>query len=137
MKRRVFIEKGCIAVALGAIGTTISCSDDEESLQPNLGEGITIDLNDPTFESLNETESWVLHPTLNLILVNFEGTIRAFTSVCTHQQCSRDWSFGTTIATCRCHTSQFDYEGRVVRGPAKEDLASFQVTQNDDAIIIR
>ena len=113
----------------------ISCSEDSDP-QPQLGNGISIDLSEAPFDVLQDSGNWVLHPDLNVILVNFEGTIRAFTSVCTHSQCSRNWVFGDTRATCTCHGSQFNYEGKIQRGPARSDLQQFDLQVNGNTIVV-
>ena len=133
MKRRVFLETTGKAAVLASLGLTFSCEDDP---QPSLGDGIEIDLSTVPFSDLLEPNSWVLHPDLNVLLVNVDGEIRAFTSVCTHSRCSRNWVFGSTEATCTCHGSKFDQEGKVVQGPAGSDLEEFPVDQSGNTIIV-
>jgi Rieske Fe-S protein len=135
MKRRIFIEKGSQAMIASLIGFTISCKDEDIKV-PDLGEGITINLDESPFNVLKTPNSWVLHPTENVILVNSDGDLRAFSSVCTHSQCTRNWVFGTTRATCTCHSSQFDAQGQVLRGPARSDLKRFSVSQDGNDLII-
>lgn len=135
MDRKEFIKKTGSLVALTVMGWSgTGCSDDEPS--PSLGEQITIDLSTAPFDALQNDGSWVLHPEKNVIIVNFNGQIRAFTSVCTHSNCSRNWVFGTTEATCTCHGSKFDYAGKVVAGPAQQDLTNFPVSQDGNAVTI-
>ena len=135
MKRRVFIEKSGKAAAWACLGlSVVSCSEDDP--QPNLNEALEIDLGVSPFDKLMEPGNWVLHPDQNIILVNVEGEIRAFTSVCTHSQCTRNWVFGSTEATCTCHGSKFDQQGQVVQGPASSALQSFPVDQDGNVITI-
>ncbi len=134
MERRAFIKYAGTFSILAGTGL-ISCSEDDDP-QPNLGSGLEIDLSVAPFDQLQQPGSWVLHPDINVIIVNFEGTIRAFTSVCTHSQCSRNWVFGTSQATCTCHSSKFDYEGRLIQGPARQDLQSFNVAINGNSLTI-
>ena len=57
------------------------------------------------------------------------GTLYAFGNTCTHQGCSlaQGELDGTTV-TCPCHGSRFDVtSGAVVRGPAREPVASYAV----------
>ena len=133
MKRRIFIENTGKATVLAAIGLQ-SCDDEE--VQPDLSKSLVIDLSQEPFDVLLTEGSWLLHPTENIIMVNFEGTIRAFTSVCTHTQCTRDWVFGTTQATCTCHGSRFNFEGRVVGGPAGSDLELFDTQVDGEQLTI-
>jgi Rieske Fe-S protein len=62
------------------------------------------------------------------------GTFKAFTSVCTHQQCQVANVEGGTI-NCTCHGSKFDInDGSVVSDPAPQPLAAKQITVSGDSI---
>lgn len=126
MKRRVFI-KNSGKLALGSSLLMQACSDDDQPY--SYGSSIQVDLNESPFDALLQEGNWVLHPSEKVILVNYEGTLHAFSSVCTHKKCSDAWVFGTTQATCTCHGSKFDYTGKLVQGPAKEDLKSFSISR--------
>lgn len=134
MLRREFVKVSGSFSILTGLGL-ISCSEDDGP-QPNLGDGIEVDLSQAPFDALQEAGAWVLHPDQNVLLVNFEGTIRAFTSVCTHSQCARNWVFGESQATCTCHGSKFDQEGKVILGPARRDLNQFSVSVNGNTLSI-
>ena len=56
--------------------------------------------------------------------------IYAMTLICTHQGCDigQDGSISPSGLYCRCHGSQFDADGNVVRGPAPSPLAHFAVS---------
>jgi nitrite reductase/ring-hydroxylating ferredoxin subunit len=60
----------------------------------------------------------------------------AFGDICTHQGCSlSDGRLEATKVTCPCHGSQFDVTtGAVVRGPAREPVASYPVRLEGDAL---
>ena len=63
-----------------------------------------------------------------------EGDFKAFTAVCTHQQC-----LVTTIAdgiiNCPCHGSQYSIlDGSVVGGPAPAPLAPIEITVAGDKV---
>lgn len=62
------------------------------------------------------------------------GTFKAFTSVCTHQQCQVASVEGGTI-NCTCHGSKFDInDGSVVKDPAPQPLAAKQIKVSGDSI---
>ncbi|GAB2650400.1 Rieske (2Fe-2S) protein [Kribbella swartbergensis] len=62
------------------------------------------------------------------------GTFKAFTSVCTHQQCQVANVEGGTI-NCTCHGSKFDIkDGSVVREPAAQPLAAKPIKVSGDSI---
>jgi Rieske Fe-S protein len=54
---------------------------------------------------------------------------RAFTSVCTHEQCTVGEFAGSRIR-CFCHGSEYDSAGKVVVGPASRPLTEYPVSFN-------
>jgi len=107
-------------------------------------EGVTIssgsvelDLSTDALQFLNTQGSAILITGANVLAVNVGGqNIRAFTSVCTHQGCSVQWTFAGGQFTCACHGSRFDTSGGVTRGPATRDLPEFSVNRDDDKVTI-
>lgn len=66
-----------------------------------------------------------------------EGTIRAFSSICTHQGCTVANVNGGTI-NCTCHGSKFRVaDGAVAGGPAPEPLPERDVVVDGDEIRLR
>ncbi|MFI6674593.1 Rieske (2Fe-2S) protein [Kribbella sp. NPDC050470] len=62
------------------------------------------------------------------------GTFKAFTSICTHQQCPVASVEGGTI-NCDCHGSKYAIaDGSVVKDPAPAPLAAKQITVSGDSI---
>lgn len=41
---------------------------------------------------------------------------------CTHAGCQATWDEKKEMFICPCHGSKFDKDGKVIEGPAKEDL---------------
>lgn len=65
------------------------------------------------------------------------GTIRAFSSICTHQGCTVANVGGGTI-NCTCHGSKFRVaDGSVAGGPAPEPLPERDVVVDGDEIRLR
>jgi nitrite reductase/ring-hydroxylating ferredoxin subunit len=63
-----------------------------------------------------------------------QGTFKAFTAVCTHQQCIVANVEAGTI-NCGCHGSKFKVEdGSVAGGPAGAPLAAQQITVSGDSV---
>jgi Rieske Fe-S protein len=60
----------------------------------------------------------------DVIVINVGDDFRAFTSVCTHEQCTVGDFTGTRIR-CFCHGSEYDSSGRVVAGPATRALMEY------------
>ena len=55
-------------------------------------------------------------------------------AVCTHLGCVVPWNAGENRFICPCHGSQYNNEGKVVRGPAPLSLALAHVTIADDKV---
>jgi nitrite reductase/ring-hydroxylating ferredoxin subunit len=72
-------------------------------------------------------------------IANVGGALYAFGNTCTHMGCSlaQGRLHGTTV-TCPCHGSMFDVTtGSVLRGPAKEPVASYAVKVEGEGIQVR
>ncbi|MFE9447571.1 ubiquinol-cytochrome c reductase iron-sulfur subunit [Streptomyces sp. NPDC006739] len=63
------------------------------------------------------------------------GTLKAYSTVCTHAGCPIDRLQGTTLI-CPCHGSEFDaLTGKVVRAPATEPLNALPVRTANGKIV--
>jgi glycine/D-amino acid oxidase-like deaminating enzyme/nitrite reductase/ring-hydroxylating ferredoxin subunit len=58
---------------------------------------------------------------------NFEGRLYAFSAVCPHLGCSVRWNSFEKTFDCPCHGSRFTHLGKVLNGPANEDLKEVQI----------
>jgi len=57
----------------------------------------------------------------------------ALSAVCTHMGCVVPWVPSAGKFVCPCHASQYDAEGRVLRGPAPLPLALEHVTAEEES----
>jgi Rieske Fe-S protein len=111
-------------------------SGDAEAIQI-IGNRVILNLDHPNLEDLNREGGWRLITEAEVLAVNVgSNMIRAFTSVCTHAQCSTSWNFREGEFICGCHLSRFNTGGEVTRGPATEDLQEFDVNRDGQAITI-
>lgn len=55
-------------------------------------------------------------------------------AVCTHLGCVVPWNANENKFMCPCHGSQYNNEGKVVRGPAPLSLALANATVEDDKV---
>jgi len=53
---------------------------------------------------------------------------------CTHQGC--ELNIGGGIYTCPCHGSEFSITGKVLEGPAEENLKTFEINTDNENIYI-
>lgn len=150
-ERREFLKKsGSLAVmSLFGVAFFTGCSSDDTEpntpdpvTPPASGTGITttanavtVDLNVAT--SLASAGGWALVTASKVLIVNMGGnTFNALTSVCTHSQCDRNWTFASNIFTCTCHGSRFDRNGSVITGPATQPLRSYPATVSNSILTV-
>jgi Rieske Fe-S protein len=62
--------------------------------------------------------------------------IRALSPACTHNKCLVGYNREKNRIDCPCHGSRFDLEGRVLKGPAKEPLATYPAYLDDQGRVI-
>jgi cytochrome b6-f complex iron-sulfur subunit len=64
------------------------------------------------------------------LVIHDEDGLRAVSLTCTHLGCAiEERNFGFE---CPCHSSRFDPNGRVLRGPAASDLRQLRVEESED-----
>lgn len=51
-----------------------------------------------------------------------DGDLHAVSAICPHMGCILQWNDGGRTWDCPCHGSRFSHEGKVLDGPAVEDL---------------
>jgi len=70
------------------------------------------------------------------IIVEEDKSLATFglNAVCTHLGCVVPWNASENKFMCPCHGSQYNSEGKVVRGPAPLSLALVHATVQDDKI---
>lgn len=71
-----------------------------------------------------------------LMLINNEGTIKAFSSVCPHLGCSVIWDQKGREFRCPCHLAVFDINGRVLKGPPPRPLDQYEVLLEGNSIFV-
>lgn len=60
----------------------------------------------------------------------------AYSSECTHFGCEVELQSFATGFVCPCHGSEFDIDGAVRNGPAKQDLVTFVVTIDEETVTV-
>ncbi len=151
--RRDFLRKtGSLTVmSMFGVGFFTSCTSEEDST-PNgnnvnnppagaasgigiSGKVTTIDLDKSTV--LNTTGGWLLIRESQLLVVNLGNNVfNAMTSICTHSQCDRNWTFASNVFTCTCHGSRFGTDGAVITGPAAQALVNYPISKTNSILTI-
>ncbi len=70
------------------------------------------------------------------LIVNTKEAISDYglNAVCTHLGCVVPWNASANRFICPCHGSQYNNEGKVVRGPAPLSLALAHISVDDDNV---
>lgn len=71
----------------------------------------------------------------NVIVIKNNDQLKAFSNKCTHLGCSIT-SYNDGIFTCPCHGSQYDLNGKPVKGPSVKPLKKLQLTRQIESGII-
>ncbi|ARA94132.1 hypothetical protein AWN76_013865 [Rhodothermaceae bacterium RA] len=146
--RRDFLRTSCCSAALFAMGWSLTGCDssgmEEETEDPPSpesgitisGNTITLDLTGTQANVLAQAGGFLFIQAAKTVAINVNGqTIRAFTSVCTHQQCDIN-AFQNDAMVCPCHGSRFNTSGQVVQGPASAPLTEYAVSRDGNTVVI-
>ena len=63
------------------------------------------------------------------------NALLAVNPVCPHARCTVAWQADKTRFACPCHGSEFEADGTVVRGPAKESLGVYDAKVEGNQIL--
>lgn len=150
-ERREFLKKSGSLAVMSLFGVSFFTSCSTEDTEPTMddpmdapapgtgitatADAVTVDLNVAT--ALASAGGWTLVTGSKVLIVNMgNNTYNALTSVCTHSQCDRNWTFANSVFTCGCHGSRFDRAGAVVNGPATAALRSYPTTINNNVLTV-
>jgi len=109
VNRRAFL--GICLSSLGFFG--IACRKKNADTEASSLIAIT------SIDKLSEGKNYF--PIERVILIKNKDSVRALSLVCTHQECLLAAQNNGEFL-CPCHGSRFSSEGRVLTGPATEDL---------------
>lgn len=149
--RRDFLKKSGSMAVMSMFGVAFftGCSTDDtdpnnggSNNPPSSNTGITVTANAVTVDlavasTLAAAGGWTLVTAAKVLIVNLgNNNFNALTSVCTHSQCDRNWTFNSNVFTCTCHGSRFNANGSVVNGPATQPLSSYPASVNNNVLTV-
>ncbi len=93
----------------------------------------------PTTYHLGRVEDFpssgkLVRPDLPAVIYMTQEGFLAYHLICTHLGCTLDISNEGFI--CPCHGSEFDLVGKVLKGPAGEDLKSLEIEVTDEGELL-
>ena len=72
-----------------------------------------------------------------ILIHQHDGSVKAFSTVCTHDGCTVNFVASAQILACPCHGATFDItNGNATRGPARRALASYNVQVDGSGNIV-
>jgi Rieske Fe-S protein len=121
------------AAAIGVSAALVACSDPTTQTPSGTGAG---DGSGKTVSAKTvPVGSAVISGTV-IVSQPTEGSFKAFSAICTHQQCIVARIEGSRI-TCTCHGSQFSTkDGSVITGPATKPLNPLNVAADGDTLTV-
>jgi Rieske Fe-S protein len=60
-----------------------------------------------------------------------DGSLHAVSPVCTHLGCQVEFNTAERTWDCPCHGSRYDVDGKVIHGPAVDDLAAIDLSRSE------
>jgi glycine/D-amino acid oxidase-like deaminating enzyme/nitrite reductase/ring-hydroxylating ferredoxin subunit len=66
------------------------------------------------------------------VYIDDQGATYACSAVCTHMGCIVHWNSAEKSWDCPCHGSRFNYDGKVIQGPANKDLEPKELIVKDN-----
>ncbi len=71
-----------------------------------------------------------------ILIQEEDGSLRAFSLICTHMACTVNWNPDKKEFHCPCHDALFDAQGNVLSGPAPSPLERWRVEVKNDRILV-
>ncbi|NIP41456.1 MAG: Rieske (2Fe-2S) protein [candidate division Zixibacteria bacterium] len=71
-----------------------------------------------------------------LFVRDSKDTIKALNPICTHKQCTVEYSKEKGHIVCPCHGSEYELNGKVLKDPATEPLGIYESELREDGLIV-
>lgn len=147
VKRRDFLNWAGIGLLASYFPVALAaCSKEQSDKTSNRETNTEVAVNVPdadgylaigAAQELNEN-GYLIHNKSDVIIFrNSNNTLSAVSLLCTHQGCKVDWQKSSSSLYCPCHGSEFASDGKVINGPAKSSLSSFEVKEEKESILVK
>ncbi|MEU0938163.1 Rieske (2Fe-2S) protein [Embleya sp. NPDC005971] len=132
--RRVLV---CGAVVAAAGATLVACGSDDGDSKDKSSDGSGGDKTLGPVGDVPVGGGKIYDDAKVVVTQPTAGDFKAFTAVCTHQQCLVG-SVAAGKINCPCHGSSFDAStGAVLGGPAPRPLAAKQITVTNGQVVLK
>jgi len=130
VSRRGVLAGAAGVAAIGATAALAGCGSGDDAADTSTNGGaVTVKVSDVPVGSAAIVGQVVVSQLV-------EGDFKAFSAVCTHQQCLVSRVQAQTVI-CTCHQSTYSAkDGSVISGPAPFPLPARTVTQSGDSLTI-
>ncbi|MDB9540755.1 ubiquinol-cytochrome c reductase iron-sulfur subunit [Anabaenopsis tanganyikae CS-531] len=78
-------------------------------------------------------------PTFNVLVVgtSVSENLIAVDPTCTHSGCTVTWDGKGNKFACRCHGAEYNTNGQVRRGPAREPLKTYSAKIENNSVLVK
>ncbi len=146
MDRRKFlgwVGVGMLATNLPVLIAACSAPPNSDTVEETESKNTEIAPNNAPFLTIGTAaklaqEGYLLDAKNNVIvIVKPDKSLAALNSKCTHNGCTVGWDKTASSINCDCHGSVFSTNGKVIKGPAKEALAVYEVKEENGSILVK
>jgi Rieske Fe-S protein len=135
LSRREFIKKSALGIVVG--GTVLS-SLDLAAIAANSTRGtftrngkiITINLKDPENSDLSKVYGGIFLDDEDMLVRVSQTKYVALSLICKHKGCTVELTGKKFV--CPCHGSEYAIDGKVIEGPAKKNLDTYETTYDPE-----
>lgn len=140
LSRRQFVQlTGSILIASMSASTLMALfqgcyKDSSNPVQPPpQGKTFTIKLSEhPELAQVGGFKTFNVDSSPIIVFRTGQTTFTALSMICTHQGCTVNWVNSSQQFQCPCHGSKYDKNGRVIQGPATQNLQTYRTEYKSD-----
>lgn len=133
--RRQFLQTGVAATGALVLGASaLQAADTPAPTTPAVQPDVVLKMDEHKDLSKVGGYEIVAAGDKKIIVVHKEdGSYAACSAICTHRGCEVTYSAADKVLVCPCHGAKYGLDGKVLHGPAKRDLKTYEA---DNAVAI-